>query len=235
MVLNASVLYASLLSPISLALHGIFRYISLTSANVPRTGFTLPRRQKTMETKSRGSIIYVLAAILILAGLISAIVGEMRSPEVAVIYDADNPMSANPYSVDLEFALMDADENEFTIAQFEGQVRVVNFWATWCPPCRDEIPDFQAFHEKYEDQGVKIIGIALDEQGAEIVQPFVEDMNMTYLSLIDTSQMAAAKFGGIYGIPTTFIIDRDGMVRKKHVGYMSYENLESAVLPLLAN
>ncbi len=188
-----------------------------------------------METKSRGSIIYGLAAILILAGLISAIVGEMRSPEVAVIYDADNPMSANPYSVDLEFALTDADENEFTIAQFEGQVRVVNFWATWCPPCRDEIPDFQAFHEKYEDQGVKIIGIALDEQGAEIVQPFVEDMNMTYLSLIDTSQMAAAKFGGIYGIPTTFIIDRDGMVRKKHVGYMSYENLESAVLPLLAN
>ncbi len=188
-----------------------------------------------METKSRGSIIYVLAAILILAGLISAIVGEMRSPEVAVIYDADKPMSANPYSVDLEFALMDADENEYTIAQFEGQVRVVNFWATWCPPCLDEIPDFQAFHEKYEDQGVKIIGIALDEQGAEIVQPFVEEMNMTYLSLIDTTQKAATEFGGIYGIPTTFIIDREGMVRKKHVGYMSYENLESAVLPLLAN
>ncbi len=188
-----------------------------------------------METKSRVSIIYVLAALLIVAGLISAIVAEMRSPEVAVIYDANDPMSANPYSIDLGFALMDADENEFTIAQFEGQVRVVNFWATWCPPCRDEIPDFQAFHEKYEAQGVKIIGIALDEQGAEIVQPFVEEMNMTYLSLIDTSQMAAAKFGGIYGIPTTFIIDREGMVRKKHVGYMSYENLESAVLPLLAN
>ena len=188
-----------------------------------------------METKSRGSIIYVLAAMLILAGLISAIVAEMRSPEVAVIYDADNPLSANPYSVDLEFALMDAEENEYTIAQFDGQVRVVNFWATWCPPCLDEIPDFQAFHEKYEDQGVKIIGIALDEQGAEIVQPFVEDMNMTYLSLIDTTQKAATEFGGIYGIPTTFIIDREGMVRKKHVGYMSYENLESAVLPLLAN
>ncbi len=188
-----------------------------------------------METKSRGSIIYVLAAMLILAGLISAIVAEMRSPEVAVIYDADNPLSANPYSVDLGFALMDAEENEYTIAQFEGQVRVVNFWATWCPPCLDEIPDFQAFHEKYEDQGVKIIGIALDEQGAEIVQPFVEDMNMTYLSLIDTTQKAATEFGGIYGIPTTFIIDREGMVRKKHVGYMSYENLESAVLPLLAN
>ena len=65
------------------------------------------------------------------------------------------------------------------------------------------------------------------------MQPFVEEINMTYLSLIDTSQMAAAKFGGVYGIPTTFIIDRDGRVRKKHVGYMSYENLEAAVLPLL--
>ena len=188
-----------------------------------------------METNSRGSIIYVLAAILILAGLISAIIGEMRSPETAVSFDADDPTASDPHSIDLGFALMDADENEFTIAQFEGQVRVVNFWATWCPPCRDEIPDFQAFHEKYEDQGVKIIGIALDEQGAEIVQPFVEEMNMTYLSLIDTTRKATTEFGGIYGIPTTFIIDRDGMVRKKHVGYMSYANLESAVLPLLAN
>jgi thiol-disulfide isomerase/thioredoxin len=188
-----------------------------------------------METKSRGSIIYVLAAILILAGLISAIVSEMRSPELAVIYDAEDPASANPYSVDLEFALMDAEENEYTIAQFEDQVRIVNFWATWCGPCVAEIPEFQAFHEEYGDKGVKIIGIALDEQGAEIVQPFVEDMNMTYLSLIDTTQKAASEFGGVYALPTTFIIDRDGMVRKKHVGLMSYENLESAVLPLLAN
>ncbi len=186
-----------------------------------------------METKPRFNVIYILAAVLIVAGLISAIVGEMRSPEMPVVYNVDDPMSSKAFSVDLEFALKDADENVFTIAQFEDQVRVVNFWATWCPPCRDEIPDFQAFHENYGDQGVKIIGIALDEEGAEIVQPFVEEMNMTYLTLIDTSQMAASKFGGVYGIPTTFIIDRDGMIQKKHVGYMSYENLESAVLPLL--
>lgn len=188
-----------------------------------------------METKSRGGIIYILAAFLILAGLISAIVGEMRTSDMAVVYEADAPISSNPYSVDLAFALKDADENEYTIAQFEDQVRIVNFWATWCGPCVAEIPEFQAFHEKYSDQGVKVIGIALDEQGAEIVQPFVEEMNMTYLSLIDTSQMAASKFGGIYAIPTTFIVDRDGMVQKKHVGQMSYERLESAVLPLLAN
>ena len=188
-----------------------------------------------METKFRGSILYVLAAFLILAGLISAIVGEMRSPDVAVVYEGNAPTFSNPYSVDLEFALKDADENEFTIAQFEDQVRIVNFWATWCGPCVAEIPEFQAFHEEYGDQGVKVIGIALDEQGAEIVKPFVEEMNMTYLSLIDTSQVAAAKFGGIYALPTTFIVDREGMVRKKHVGLMSYDALESTVLPLLAN
>lgn len=188
-----------------------------------------------METKSRVSIIYVLAALLIVAGLVSAIVGEMRSPDVAVVYEADGTISSNPYSVDLDFALKDADENEYTIAQFTDQVRIVNFWATWCGPCVDEIPAFQAFHEAYGDQGVKVIGIALDEQGAEIVQPFVEKMNMTYLSLIDNSQMAAAKFGGIYAVPTTFIVGKDGMVQKKHIGMMSYDDLESAVLPLLAN
>ncbi len=187
-----------------------------------------------METKSRLSVTYILAALLILAGLIAAILGDRNSSEMAVVYTSQESASSNAFSVDLNFALKDLDENEFTIAQFEDQVRVINFWATWCPPCRDEIPDFQAFHENYGDQGVKIIGIALDEEGAEIVEPFVEKMNMTYLSLIDTSQMAAAKFGGVYGIPTTFIIDRDGMVQKKHVGFMSYKNLETAVLPLLA-
>ena len=187
-----------------------------------------------METKSRVSVIYVLAAILILAGLISAIVGEMRSPGVAVIYDADNPLSANPYSVDLNITLKDLDENEVTISQLE-EVRIVNFWATWCGPCVAEIPEFQAFHEEYGDQGVKVIGIALDEQGAEIVRPFVEENNMTYLTLIDTAGKSASNFGGVYGIPTTFIVDRNGMVQKKHVGLMTYQNLESAVLPLLAN
>ncbi len=186
-----------------------------------------------METKSRFNVIYILAAFLIVAGLVSAILADRDGSEMPVVFTSDGTLSTEAYSVDLGFALKDADENEFTIAQFGGQVRVINFWATWCPPCRDEIPDFQAFHEAYGDRGVKIIGIALDDEGAEVVQPFVEEINMTYLSLIDTSQMAAAKFGGVYGIPTTFIIDRDGRVRKKHVGYMSYENLEAAVMPLL--
>ena len=188
-----------------------------------------------METKSRASIIYALAAILILAGLISAIVGEMRSPEVAVVYDADGAVSSNPYSVDLDITLADLDENEVTIGKLEEPVRIINFWATWCGPCVAEIPEFQAFHEEYGDQGVKVIGIALDEQGAEIVRPFVEENNMTYLTLIDTAGKSASSFGGVYAIPTTFIVDQDGMVHKKHVGLMSYENLESAVLPLLAN
>ncbi len=187
-----------------------------------------------MEKKSRLNVIYILAAFLITAGLASAMLSEWGWPKGS---DSDNSAlspSSDAYPVDLGFALKDLDENEVTIAQFDDQVRVVNFWATWCPPCRDEIPDFQAFHEKYEDEGVKIIGIAVDDEGAEIVRPFVEEMNMTYLALVDTTRVAAEKFGGIYAIPTTFIIDRDGTVRKKHVGYMSYENLEMAVLPLLA-
>lgn len=186
-----------------------------------------------METKSRLNVIYILAALLIVAGLITAIVGENDPASVPLMYSSDEPIPSDAFSVELDFALKDLDENEVTITQFEDQVRVVNFWATWCGPCVAEIPDFQAFHEKYEDQGVKVIGIALDKEGAEIVRPFVEEMDMTYLTLIDTDGMSAAKFGGVYGIPTTFIIDREGMVKKKRVGLMSYENLKTAVLPLL--
>lgn len=187
-----------------------------------------------METKPRVNVIYVLAALLIVAGLISAILSERDRSEVSVVYTSDDPVSTGAFSVDLGFALKDLDENEVTITQFEDQVRVVNFWATWCGPCVEEIPDFQVFHENYGDQGVKVIGIALDKEGAEIVRPFVEEMDMTYLTLIDTDGMSAAKFGGVYGIPTTFIIDREGTVQNKRVGMMSYENLETAVLPLLA-
>ena len=188
-----------------------------------------------METKSRLNVIYILAALLIVAGLITAIVGENDPASVPVMYSSEETIPSSAYSVELDFALKDLEENEVTISQFENQVRIVNFWATWCGPCVAEIPDFQAFHDKYGDQGVKVIGIALDDEGTEIVRPFVEEMDMTYLTLIDTDGKSAAKFGGIYAVPTTFIIDREGMVRKKHVGYMSYENLESAVLPLLAN
>lgn len=188
-----------------------------------------------METKSRVSFIYILAALLILAGLISAIVSEMRSPEDSVMFSTGDPWSSRAFPVDLDFTLTDLDENEVTIGQLEEPIRIVNFWATWCGPCVAEIPDFQAFHEEYGDQGVKVIGIALDEQGAEIVQPFVEENNMTYLTLIDTRGKSAAIFGGVYALPTTFVIDGDGMVQKKHVGQMSYQRLESAVLPLLAN
>ena len=188
-----------------------------------------------METKSRVSFIYILAALLILAGLISAIVGEMRSSEDSVMFSTGDPGSSRAFPVDLDFTLTDLDENEVTIGQLEEPIRIVNFWATWCGPCVAEIPEFQAFHEEYGDQGVKVIGIALDEQGAEIVQPFVEENNMTYLTLIDTEGKSAAIFGGVYAIPTTFIVDGDGMVQKKHVGLMSYDSLESAVLPLLAN
>ncbi|MCY3774069.1 MAG: TlpA disulfide reductase family protein [Gemmatimonadetes bacterium] len=187
-----------------------------------------------METKSRPNVIYILAALLIVAGLITAILGENDPASVPVMYSSDESIPSDAFSVELDFALKDLDENEVTITQFENQVRVVNFWATWCGPCVEEIPDFQAFHEKYGDQGVKVIGIALDKEGADIVRPFVEEMDMTYLTLIDTDGMSAAKFGGVYGIPTTFIIDREGTVRNKRVGMMSYENLETAVLPLLA-
>lgn len=193
-----------------------------------------------MESKLRTNIAYIIPAILITAGLLFGVFGQNESAEDSAINSLGVSKSSRTPSVDLEFSLRDLYENEVTIAEFDGQVRVVNFWATWCPPCRDEIPAFQSFHENYGHLGVKIIGIALDVEGAEIVKPFVEKMNMTYLTLIDTGReskwgpsLAAAKFGGIKAIPTTFFIDRSGKVQKKHLGKMSYGDLEAAVLPLL--
>jgi len=145
-------------------------------------------------------------------------------------YPTDHP----PASITLQqLELPDIDKNIRSGEEWLGQVVVVNHWATWCPPCRAEIPDFQLFHQQYGDQGVKVIGVALDDEGLKVVKPFAEEMNMTYLNLIDASHIAARSFGGITAVPTTFIVDADGMVYKKHIGFMSYDDLKSAVLPLL--
>ena len=132
-----------------------------------------------------------------------------------------------------DFVLPDLENKPTKLSDFEGQVRIVDFWATWCPPCREEIPHFQALHEQYGDNGLTVIGISLDQNGAEAVIPFGRKMKMTYTSVIGNPEVAQA-YGGIQYIPTTFMIDKQGRIFRKYVGYTDLETLEGDVKTLLA-
>jgi cytochrome c biogenesis protein CcmG/thiol:disulfide interchange protein DsbE len=186
-----------------------------------------------MSTKTRGYIAQAMALILIAAGVTTIAwknIDPSNGDDSARSLSSGVTMDARPVAPD--FALPDLKNNTVKLSAYDGQVRIVDFWATWCPPCRKEIPHFQALHEKYGDQGLKVIGVALGEE-ASVVQPFVDRMKMTYTSLLGDTQVAQ-QFGGIEAIPTTFVIDKKGRVYKKYIGYRDYETFERDVLALMA-
>jgi len=124
------------------------------------------------------------------------------------------------------------DGREVSSTDFAGKVMVVNFWATWCPPCRAEIPDLIELQKKYGNEGLVIVGISLDQDGAGVVGKFVEAKGINYPVVLGDDAVVAA-FGGFEGIPTTFIIDRQGQIRDRLTGADTAAGFEKRFKPFL--
>jgi thiol-disulfide isomerase/thioredoxin len=133
------------------------------------------------------------------------------------------------------FTLKDLDGRAITPASMRGKVVIVNFWATWCPPCRAEIPDLIALQEKYKDT-LQVIGISEDEDGVDGVKRFVAEHKINYPVAMTTPEIEKL-FPGISALPTSFIVDRESRVVQKHVGMLTartteYETRHLAGLPV---
>lgn len=124
------------------------------------------------------------------------------------------------------------DGTHLSSDELKGKVVVVDFWATWCGPCRVEIPGYVDMQEEYEDKGLVIVGISLDQQGPQVVRQFAERFEINYPIVMGDQQIVSA-FGGVEAIPTTFLIDRDGQIRHRKVGAMAREDYEPIVTSLL--
>lgn len=133
-----------------------------------------------------------------------------------------------------EFTLSDLDGRAVHSSEFAGQVLLLNFWATWCPPCQAEIPALEALHREYESRGFRVLGISLDESGPDEVKAFVRRFGMTYPVLMGNDEIVEA-YGGIRGIPTTFLVARDGRIAKKFIGEQDKSDFSQAIEPLLAS
>ena len=132
-----------------------------------------------------------------------------------------------------DFTLKNIDGITFTLSkETKGKVVLLNFWATWCPPCRMEIPGFIKLYEKYRSKGLVIVGVAMDEGGAADVSPFVKSNGMNYPILVG-EQSVVESYGGITGIPTTFFIDRQGAISQKIIGAREDQFFEQEIMKLL--
>lgn len=130
------------------------------------------------------------------------------------------------------FAFTAFDGTEVRSDALRGQVVVLNFWATWCGPCKLEMPSLQSLHEDRADAGVVVLGLATDVGADDPIRAFLDERAITYPVGRATNEHRRA-FGGIRGIPTTFIIDRDGVVRHRVVGYFAPPAMRAAVNRLL--
>ena len=133
-----------------------------------------------------------------------------------------------------DFNLADVSGNQHNISEWQGKIRVINFWATWCPPCLKEIPEFMALQKQYADKGLQFIGIAIDDQ--EAVEEFLATTKINYPILIGgingiaLAQQLGNKFDAV---PFTLVVNREGQIIHRQPGEFSREQIMAVISPLL--
>jgi peroxiredoxin len=130
---------------------------------------------------------------------------------------------------DLSFT--DLNGSAIHTADYKNKVVLVNFWAAWCLPCAEEVPQFIALQKKYQAQGLQVIGFSVDDDAQEL-QSFYRKYQMNYPVVPSDIKLADA-FGGVLGLPTTFVIGRDNRIHTKHTGVTDFSALEREVVALL--
>lgn len=167
-------------------------------------------------------------SLLIAAGCSKPATGSAAAPAAAAKVAGSLPKVGPAPS----WRLQDLAGKTVSSEDLKGKVVVVDFWATWCPPCREEIPGYIELQKQYGPEGLVIVGISLDQQGPDVVKPFAARYGINY-PLVMGDEKVVADFGGVEGIPTTFLIDRNGVIRDRKVGMEPKAEYEAKILKVL--
>jgi len=132
-----------------------------------------------------------------------------------------------------EFTLKDANGAKVNLSDYRDKVVLLNLWATWCVPCKVEIPWFIEFERTYKDRGFEVLGVSFDDDGWTSIKPYVENSKMNYRVLLGEEDMPKF-YWDVQAIPTTYLIDRQGKIAVTHTGLVSKKTYEEGILKLLA-
>ncbi len=161
------------------------------------------------------------AGLLIISALV---VGCSSAPKAQHL---DRKPAAN-------FTLADASGAKVALADYKGKVVLLNFWATWCGPCKKEIPWFMEFNKTYKDRGLSVVGVSLDDDGWKSVKPYLAEKKIDYTVVVGNDAVSKS-YGDVDSLPTTFIIDRDGRIAFTHTGLVSKDTYEKEIQSLLTD
>lgn len=171
--------------------------------------------------KNRKAVQYIVLALMLIVG--GYAIGQSLFASTPVLKAGDTPPS---------FKLADLDGNVHESAQYKGKPLILNFWGTFCPPCRNEMPALQNVYDKWKDKGVQLVGINLSEDKLS-VQSFIRQVNVNFPTLLDRGRQTEKKFG-LKQYPTTFFIRADGTIQEVLIGGpMTEEQIESQIAMLL--
>jgi len=132
-----------------------------------------------------------------------------------------------------DFTLTDNTGKPVQLSSFKGKAVLLNFWATWCGPCKVEIPWFIEFQQEYKDRDLVVIGVSFDDDGWKSVKPYMTDKKINYRIVIGNDDIAKS-YGGVDSLPTTLMIDKQGRVASSHIGLVSKSKYQSEIEDLLA-
>jgi len=173
-----------------------------------------------------------LIIIVLVVAFIAGIFGVLRLRNPSRASELRVEAEEEDFKKAPEFALLDIDGSINKLSDFKGKVIILDFWATWCPPCRAEIPHFVELYDEYKNKGLEVIGVSLDSNPEKALPPFIEEYDINYTMLV-SDRGVTDSYGGVRSIPTTFVIDREGRIRKKYIGYRDKNVFEKDIEELL--
>jgi len=185
--------------------------------------------------RMRGSLKFSMI-VVVLAAAVAGFAGCKSGGSQAASLVAQKPRPNEP-----DVTFKDLQGKDVSLASLKGKVVLVNFWATWCEPCQVEIPWMIGFQKKYADKGFTLLGVAMDEEGKSVVDPYVQKTQfdvdghpstMNYPIVLGNDDLAD-KFGGLLGLPTTYVISRDGKIVKRYIGLATESDLDKIIQSLL--